>query len=225
MASLTLHHLQRSQSERILWLLEELNIPYNLTIHKRDPLLAPPSLKAIHPQGSAPVIVDGDLILSESMAITNYILSKYAPNNTLTPPPSDPSYPAYLYWLYFTLCTLQPACSTAMFVYFDPNIPDDAPGRSFPRQRLQKNIALVEKRLGESQFLAGDSFTLADLMALWCFTTQRTFLPWNLSPYPNIVAYVQRLTGREAYQRAMDKGDHGLPILNGLEPGEKKAVF
>ena len=112
-----------------------------------------------------------------------------------------------------------------MLVYFDPNIPDDAPGRSFPRQRFQRNLGLVEKRLGESPFLAGDSFTLADIMAVWCFTTARVFLPWSLEPYPNILAYVGRMTSRPAYKRAMDKGDHGLPILNGPEPGEKKAVF
>jgi glutathione S-transferase len=224
--TLTVHHLQRGQSERILWLLEELSIPYSLEIHKRDPLLSPPSLKAIHPLGSAPVIIDGDLILSESMAIATYILTKHAPStNTLTIPSEDPTYPTYLYWLYYVLCTLQPAGSTVMLAYFDPNIPDDAPGRSFPRQRFQRNLELVEKRLGESQFLAGDSFTLVDVMAVWCFTTPRVFLPWSLEPYPNILAYVGRMTSRPAYERAMDKGDHGLPVLNGPEPGEKKAVF
>lgn len=112
-----------------------------------------------------------------------------------------------------------------MFAYMDPNISDDAPGRAFPRQRFQRNLELVEERLRESEFLAGDRFTLVDIMALWCFTTSRTFLPWNLGPYPNILKYVGRMTSREGYRRAMDKGDHGLPILNDIEPGEKKAVF
>ena len=224
--TLTVHHLQRGQSERILWLLEELSLPYNLEIHKRDPLLSPPSLKAIHPLGSAPAIVDGDLVLSESMAIATYILTKHAPStNTLTIPSEDPTYPTYLYWLYYVLCTLQPSGTTTMMVYFDPNIPDDAIGRKFPRQRFQRNLELVEKRLGESQFLAGNSFTLVDIMAVWCFTTARVFFPWSLAPYPNILAYVRRMTSRPAYKRAMDKGDHGLPILNGPEPGEKKALL
>jgi glutathione S-transferase len=224
--ALTVHHLQRSQSERILWLLEELSIPYNLTLHQRDPLLAPPSLKAIHPIGTAPVIVDGDMVLSESMAIVTYILTKYAPSsNTLIISNEDPTYAIYLYWLYFVVCTLQPAESTVMFAYFDPNIPDDAPGRSFPRQRFQKYLQHVEKRLGESQFFAGESFTLVDVMAIWSFTTCRIFIPWDLEPYPNILAYVGRMTSRPAYKRAMDKGDYGLPILNGPQPGEKKAVF
>ncbi|KAJ5105745.1 hypothetical protein NUU61_003092 [Penicillium alfredii] len=231
-STLTIHHLQRSQSERILWLLEELSIPYNLELYQRSPLLAPTSLKKLTPQGSAPVLAEGDLLLSESMAIATYILTKHAPpssnnnnNNTLTIPPEDPGYATYLYWLYFILTSLQPAGSTCMFVYFDPNIANDAPGRSFPRQRFQKQVTLVEQRLAEAPFLAGDRFTLVDVMALWCFTTQRTFLPWSLAPYPNIQAYVGRLTDRPAYKRAMDKGDHGLPILNGVEPGEKKAVF
>lgn len=133
--------IQRGQSERILWLLEELSIRYNPEIHKRDPLLSPRSFTAIHPLGSAPVLVDGDLVLSGSMAVATYILTKYAPStNTLTISPEDPTYPMYLYWLYYVLCTLQPAGSTLMFVFFDPNLPDDAPGRKLSASAVSEEF-------------------------------------------------------------------------------------
>lgn len=229
-SGLTVHHLQRGQSERILWLLEETDIPYNLVIHKRDPLLAPASIKSLHELGTAPTIEDGDVVMAESMAIVTYILDKYAKGNSvadsLVRKVDSPGYTDYIYWLYFVLCTLQPSESGVMLAYFDKTITDDAAMvRAFPRQRFLRNVGLVEKRLAEKKYLAGDEFTLVDILALWVFTTPRVFIPYSLAPFPNILEWVQRMTSREAYKRAMDKGDHGLPILNGAEPGDKKAVF
>jgi len=237
--TLQVHHLQRSQSERILWLLEELGIPYILTLHQRAPLLSPPSLKAITPVGTAPAIQDGPLTLSESMAIATYILTTYSDGvgtlpsgregagGTLVVPPSAATkvYTDYLYYLYFVLCSLQPSGSTTMVAYFDKTAPDDGPARSLSRMRFQRNLSIIETRLETSPFLAGDSFTLVDIMAVWVFTTFRVFLPYSLKPYPNILGYVGRMTGREAYRRAMKKGDQGLEVLSGVEPGEKKAVL
>lgn len=226
-SGLTLHHLQRSQSERIIWLLEELQIPFNLVLHKRDPLLAPPSLRAVHELGSAPVIVDGDLTLSETMAITTYILTKYAgeKSSKIVASPDSANYTDYLFWLYYVLNTFQLTGSMTTMSYFDESLDDNSPSRAFPRARFQSNLQFVEKRLGNSKYLAGDEFSLADIMAIWTLTTSRTFIPYSLEKYPNILEYVERMTSREAYKTAMDKGDHGLPILNRAEPGERKAFF
>jgi glutathione S-transferase len=112
------------------------------------------------------------------MAIATYILTKYAPfTHTLVIRPEEPTWPTYIYWLYHVLGTVDPVSTMGLFSYFDPNIPDDWHARRIPRERFQKSLALVEKRLGESQFLAGNTFTLADIMVFWCFTTGRVFVP------------------------------------------------
>ncbi|PWN28400.1 putative glutathione S-transferase [Jaminaea rosea] len=232
---LTVHHLQRGQSERILWLLEELSLSYHLVIHKRAPLLAPESLKAVSSQGVAPVLVDGDLTLSESMAIATWILNKHAPANpqsaavasSLVPGPDSPNYAPYLYWLYFILTSVQPAQSCCMMAYFDQNLTDkpDSIAKAAPRGRLQKFLGMLEERLASSPYLAGEEFTLADLMALWPLAGARTFIPYSLARYPKVLAYVQKVAARPAYRKAMQKGDEGLPILDGAEPVERKAHF
>src|ERR1700761_2103333 len=105
---LTVHHLGKSQSERIVWLCEELEIPYQLRCYARDPVtvLAPADYKALHPIGSAPVIFDGDTVLAESGAIVEYIVAKYG-NGRLTLGASDPGFAAFLYWFHFANGTLQ----------------------------------------------------------------------------------------------------------------------
>ena len=106
---LTVHHLGKSQSERIVWLCEELAIPYDLKHYVRDAvtILAPPELKALHTLGTAPVITDGDVVLAESGAVMDYILAKYD-NGRLVVAPADPAFPDYLFWLHFANGTLQP---------------------------------------------------------------------------------------------------------------------
>ena len=105
---LTVHHLGKSQSERIVWLCEELEIPYELKCYTRDPvtMLAPPDYKALHPIGAAPVITDGDLVLAESGAVVDYIIAKYG-NGRLALAPDHPDFAHYLYWFHFANGTLQ----------------------------------------------------------------------------------------------------------------------
>ncbi|MGI4861548.1 MAG: glutathione S-transferase, partial [Janthinobacterium lividum] len=107
---LTIHHLGISQSERIIWLCEELELPYELKRYARDPvtILAPPELKALHPLGTAPIITDGPLVLAESGAIIEYILAKHG-DGRLAPAPGAPEFADYLYWFHFANGTLQPA--------------------------------------------------------------------------------------------------------------------
>src|SRR5436190_22381021 len=105
---LTVHHLGKSQSERIVWLCEELDIPYELKTYARAPLMAPPDYKALHPIGSAPVITDGDLVLAESGAIVDYIIARHG-NGRLALTKDHPDFAPYLYWFHFANGTLQAA--------------------------------------------------------------------------------------------------------------------
>ena len=211
---LTVHHLSKSQSERIIWLCEELGIAYELKLYTRDPVtrLAPPAFKALHPIGSAPVITDGDLILAESGAIIEYIVAKYAPGR-LIPGVRQPNFPDYLYWFHFGNGTLQPAIGRTMILR-RLNLADSDSTMVAMQSRLDRALGLVATRLGQVSYLAGDELTAADIMIVFSLTTMRLFLPIDLSPYPNIRAYLHRIGTRKPYQRAMSKGDPDFaPLL------------
>ncbi|WP_295958511.1 glutathione S-transferase family protein [Rhodoferax sp.] len=212
---LTIHHLGISQSERIVWLCEELGLPFTLQHYTRDAvtMLSPPALKALHPLGAAPVIADGDLLLAESGAIVDYILAKYG-GGRLVLAPDHPDFAQYLYWLHFANGNLQPNLGRNM-VLRRLNLATDNPILVGTRGRLDLVLGLVEARLGEADYLAGAEFTAADIMAVFSLTTMRTFMPFDLAPYPHIRAYLQRIGARPAYRSAMHKGDPGLvPMLD-----------
>ncbi|MGJ7610333.1 MULTISPECIES: glutathione S-transferase family protein [unclassified Variovorax] len=211
---LTIHHLGHSQSERIVWLCEELDIPFALRHYTRDAVtvLSPPELKALHPLGAAPVIEDGDVLLAESAAIVEYIIVKHG-GGRLKPGPEHPDYAAFLYWFHFSNGNLQPAIGRLMMMS-RAKLAADHPVLVSVQGRLDRVLALVEARLGEAAWLAGSEFTAADIMSVFSFTTMRLFQPLDLAPYPNIRAYLQRIGERPAYRRAMAKGDPDLvPML------------
>lgn len=210
---LTIHHLATSQSERIIWLCEELGVPYTLMRYERDPvtILAPPELRALHPMGAAPVITDGTLVLAESGAVIQYIIAKHG-GGRLAPGPDHPDFAPYLYWFHFANGSLQPSMGRNM-VLRRLDLPADNPVLLATRGRLDRALDLVEARLGEADHLAGSEFTAADVMAVFSLTTMRCFLPLDLAPYPSILAYLRRIGARPAYQRAMRKGDPELPPL------------
>ncbi|MBX9702490.1 MAG: glutathione S-transferase, partial [Acetobacteraceae bacterium] len=205
---LTVHHLGRSQSERIVWLCEELGIPYDLKTYERDKatLLSPPALKALHPLGAAPVIEDGPVKLAESGAIIEYVIARHG-GGRLALRPEDPAYADYLYWLHFANGTLQPAMGR-MMILARLALPADNPVQAAMRGRLERALGLVEARLGGgAAWLAGAEFTAADIMMVFTLTTMRSFFPVDFAPYPAIRAYLQRVAARAAYHRAMTKGD------------------
>ena len=212
---LTVHHLGKSQSERIVWLCEELGIPYDLKRYDRAPRLAPPEYKALHPIGSAPVITDAlpdgrDLVLAESAAVMEYIIARYG-NGRLAVEKDNPAFTDYLYWFHFANGTLQPACMRLMVTgAFDP--PADHPTRQFGQRRMELCLAMMEDRLGAVPYLAGE-FSAADIMTVFSLTTMRYFHPYDLAPYPHIRAYLARIGARPAYRRAMQKGDPGMELL------------
>lgn len=211
---LTVHHLGKSQSERIVWLCEELGLPYELKIHDRDPKtrLAQADYKALHPIGAAPVIRDGDVVLAESGAIVEYIAAKYG-KGRLVLEPDHPDYAQFVYWLHFANGTLQPAMGRNM-ILGRLNLPADNPILGAMKGRLELALGLVEQRIAKAEWFAGKEFTTADIMIVFSLTTMRLFLPLDLKPYPAILAYLQRVGKRDAYRRAMAKGDPGLePLL------------
>lgn len=211
---LKIHHLGHSQSERIVWLCEELGVPYELVKHTRDPVtrLSPPELKALHPLGAAPVIEVDGIVLAESAAIVEFILARYG-QGRLHQGPQHPNFANYLYWFHFANGNLQPVVGRVMVVTRCA-VAADHPMQVMVQGRLQKVLALIESRLAHNDYLAGNEFTAADIMSVFSLTTMRLFQPLDLKPYPNILAYLQRIGARPGYQRAMAKGDPDLtPML------------
>ena len=215
MPMLTVHHLGKSQSERIVWLCEELGLPYELKLYDRDPVtrLAPPEYKALHPMGAAPVIDDGGVVLAESGAIIEYLIAKYG-NGRLVLAPDHPDFPHFVYWFHFANGTLQPATGRNM-ILSRLDLPHDNPMLRAMNARLDLALGQVQSRLVKVDYFAGSEFTTADIMIVFTLTTMRLFLPFGLAPYPAILGYLQRIGRRDAYQRAMRKGDPDLtPLLH-----------
>ena len=211
---LIVHHLGKSQSERIVWLCEELGIPCELKRYDRraDNRMAPPEYKALHPLGSAPVINDGDVVLAESGAVVEYIIAIYG-NRRLTLAPDHPGFADYLYWFHFANGSFQPAIMRVFaMLRLDPA--PDHPALKVAVQRREQMLGLIDARLASADYLAGEAFTAADIMTVFSVTTMRLFHDYSLAPYPNILAYLARIGARPCYQRAMQKGDPGMvPLL------------
>lgn len=214
---LTVHHLGRSQSERIVWLCEELGLDYSLKVYNRSPMLAPPEFKQLHPSQSAPVITDGEVTLAESGAVMEYILVKYG-KGKLVVGPEEGNWADYLYWLHFANGTLQASGSREMFMRL-ARVPGDNPVMGAVVSRREHAVGLVDDRLRDNEWLAGKEFTAADIMTVVSLTTMRLFNSYSLESYPNVVAYLKRVGDRQGYKRAMEKGDPGLePVLSAEAP-------
>ncbi len=211
---ITVHHLGVSQSERIVWLCEELGIPYELKRYQRDPVtqLAPAEYKALHPLGTAPIITDGDLVLPESGAIIEYIIGRYG-KGRLQVGPECQNFADYVFWFNFANASLMPNLMGPMILQFAGLDGDGVPALKSLLSRKDSAFALIEKRLGEAPYFAGDEFTAADIIMLFPLTTMRSFCAVDLADFPNLQAYLQRIGKRPAYQRAMAKGDPGMPLM------------
>ena len=203
---LTVHHLGISQSDRIVWLCEELAIPYELKRYDRDPTtrLAPEAYKAIHPSGTAPIITDGDLVLGESGAIIDYIVQTYG-GGRLALTAGQPGFADYLFWFHFANGSMMPSALIDLVLTMTDSTETDL-GRVLGARAVLA-FALVEQRLGEAPYFAGDALTAADIIMLFPLTTMRVYVPRDLAPYPNIRAYLQRIGERPAFQAAMKKAD------------------
>ncbi|MBR0871475.1 glutathione S-transferase [Bradyrhizobium tropiciagri] len=210
---LTVHHLGKSQSERIVWLCEELGIPYELKCYTRDAVtvLAPADYKALHEIGAAPVITDGELTLAESGAVVDYIIARYG-DGRLALTSGHPDFAHYLYWFHFANGTLQAQLGRNMILN-RLNLPADNPMLLATKARVDRSFDLIDARVRASRYLAGDEFTAADIMTGFSLTTMRYFMPYDLDRCPNIRDYLGRIAARPAYRRAMEKGDPGMALL------------
>lgn len=224
---LQVHHMEISQSERILFLCEELNIPYNLIRHKREPLLAPKSLQEVpgNHTGKAPFLEDPDsgICLSESGAICEYILAKTG-DAKLCKKYGDEGYVDYVYWFHYANAGLQPAMVGSMFLMHSALSEDDKT-KAWAKQRLDSALKLMDDWLRDNKWLAGEDFTAADIMSVYPLTTQRYFGPnVSLGAYPNILRYLKDVSERPGYKRAMEKGDPDMKLLVGAEAPETTLI-
>lgn len=210
---LVVHHLGLSQSERIVWLCEELGVDYDLKRYDRrtDNRLAPDAYKALHPMGIAPVITDGSLVLGESAAICDYINARYG-DERLSPAPDDADFADYLFWFHWSNATYMATKMIVMGIAFSGG---DVAKVPFITDRTQRSEELLERRLGEVPFLAGERLTLADIMMVYTLTTSRAFGAPPLTGLANTQAYLRRIAERPAYQRAMAKAEPGMtPMID-----------
>jgi glutathione S-transferase len=200
---ITVHHLDHSRSLRILWLLEELGLPYELVEHRRDPAtrLAPPSLEAVHPLGKAPLVVDDGRILFESGAIIDYLIRHYG-EGRLAPPPESAEYDDYQMWLHYAEGS---AMLPMMLNLYTSRLGEGAaPLRGRIDSELARHLGFVEQSLAGRDYLVGDGLTGADIQ--FGFVAEMLAMTGQANAYPNIAAWLARLQERPAYQRAVEKG-------------------
>ncbi|RYP65327.1 hypothetical protein DL769_006342 [Monosporascus sp. CRB-8-3] len=222
---LELYHMHLSQSERIVWLLEEMEIPYELRVFYRDPVtaLSPDELKALNPAGTAPYLRDTNVsppvCLSESTAIAAYLLAVYGPQSEsgtrLDRAPGDPDYAAYLEWFHYANGSLQASLFRQMSLTLATGDPEHT-GVRRGLARLEAQLRLVDERLARTgAWLAGERLSAADCMAVFSLTTMRGFYPLDLAPYPNILRWLRDVADRPAYRRALKKGDGSMEPMIG----------
>lgn len=198
---ITVHHLKQSRSKRVLWLLEELDMLYEVIEHERDPetRLAPDSLKAVHPLAKAPIIVDGDMTLCESGAIMEYILN-LNPKSTLRPQNTTAAFPLYLEWLHFAEGSLAMPVIITMLMTMEERS-GDKPMDGYIAKELQLDFAYIDQTLSTRSYFAGDTFTAADIMM--AVLLERAAYHDLLDGRKNIQRYLKQIQQRPAYQKAL----------------------
>jgi glutathione S-transferase len=199
---ITIYHLDTSRSERIVWLMEELGLEYKLELFQRnDNGSAPDALRKIHALGKAPVIRDGNTVLAESGSIVDYIVHRYA-GDRLAVAPAAADYARYIYWFHFAEGSLMSLLILALVLSRVPEA-DASPVRARVLERMKQTLAFIDSELAQATYFAGATFSAADVMMTFPFTTMRHFLKYYLAPYAIILAYLQRIESRPAYQKAM----------------------
>ncbi|MEO5796481.1 MAG: glutathione S-transferase [Rhodoferax sp.] len=215
---LTVHHLNNSRSQRVLWLLEELELPYQLEKYQRDAqtMLAPPSLRKVHPLGKSPVVTDGDMVLAESGAIVETVIEHYG-QGRLAPALGTPERLRYRYWLHYAEGSAMPPLLLKLVFdkiertpmpFFVKPIAKAISGKvksSFILPQITTHLDFMEAELGKSLWFAGDEFTGADIQM--SFPLEAAAARGGLdATRPKLMAYLARIHARPAYQRALAKG-------------------
>jgi glutathione S-transferase len=204
---LTLHHLNDSRSQRILWLLEELGTPYEMKRYQRDAVtrLAPPELAKIHPLGKSPVITDGYVTIAESAAIVDYIIRRYGQEKdkpAMMPAASSADFEAYNEWLHYSEGSAMLPLMLNLYV----GRLKEAGAPLHPRidSEMANHLGYVDAALKGRDFFVGRSLTGADIQMSFVGEMAKVFD--KLGPYPNLAAWLTRMHARPAFQRSVEKG-------------------
>jgi glutathione S-transferase len=200
---IVVHHLNDSRSQRILWLLEELGVPYQIERYQRDPQtrLAPPELKAVHPLGKSPVITDDGRVIIESGAIIDYIIRHHG-SGRLQPDPATPAYDDYVQWLHFA----EGSAMLPMLLKLYVSRLGEAAAPLSPRieSEIANHLGYMDSRLAGRDYLLGNDLTGADIQL--SFVGEIAAGRANRAAYPNVDAWVRRFQARPAYQAALTRG-------------------
>jgi glutathione S-transferase len=199
---LKVHHLNNSRSQRILWLMEELGLDYEIVPYQRDATtnLAPPALMDVHPLGKSPVIEDGQIRIAESGAIVEYVVDRYG-GGKLQPDPKSDAHVAYNEWLHYAEGSAMLPLMLNLYVMRLGEAA--APLRPRIESEIANNLAYISGALGDRDYLMGE-FTGADVQVSFVMEVARAF--GKLGAYPNLDAYLNRLHGRPAFKRSLEKG-------------------
>ena len=213
---ITVHHLNNSRSQRILWMLEEIGVDYQIKHYQRDPqtLLAPAELRQVHPLGKSPLITDGELTLAESGAIIEYLAERYG--DWLLPAAGSPERLRCRYWLHYAEGSAMPPLllklvfdklrSSPMPFFIKPiarGIADKV-GQAFITPQLKLHFDYLESQLSGHEWFAGDAFSAADIQL--SFPLEAAAARGVLANHPRLHDFLQRIHARPAYRRALEKG-------------------
>jgi glutathione S-transferase len=203
MPLIKVHHLNNSRSQRVLWLLEEIGLDYEVVPYQRDAktMLAPPSLRRIHPLGKSPIIEDGALRLAETGVIVDYLVSKYG--RDLKPAQSGDAHWRYRYWLHYAEGSLMPPLLLKLVVNRLGLFGWAA--RGYVDAQIKLHLDYLEKELGPEKWFAGDAFSTADIMMSFPLEAATSRGGLNASR-PNLMSFLARIHARPAYQRALSRG-------------------
>jgi glutathione S-transferase len=200
---LTLHHLNDSRSQRILWLMEELRLAYEIKRYQRDgkTRLAPAELTAVHPLGKSPVITDGKLCIAESGAVVDYIIRTYG-KGTMMPPIGTAEYEAYHEWLHYA----EGSAMLPLMLHLYVSRLKEAGNPLHPRieSKIANHLGYVDKALVGREFFIGDALSGADIQMSFVGEMAKVF--GKLAPYPNLGGWLARMHVRPAFQRAIEIG-------------------
>ncbi len=215
---ITVHHLNNSRSQRVLWLLEELGLPYEIKHYQRDPktMLAPDTLREVHPLGKSPVLADGDVTVAESGAIVEYLVERYG-NGRLVPAPGTPERRRYTYWLHFAEGSAMPPLLLKLIFDKIPTMPMPFFVKPVARgisakvlermvtPNLKRQLDFMEGELARSEWFAGAEFSAADIQMSFPLeaAAQRAGLD---SSRPHLHAFLKRIHARPAYKKALERG-------------------
>jgi glutathione S-transferase len=200
---IVVHHLNESRSQRILWLLEELGLPYEIKSYQRDRAtrLAPPELAAVHPLGKSPVITDGEAVVHESGAIVDYIVRRRG-GGRLQPDPASADYDAYVQWLHYAEGS---AMLPLMLKLYVGRLGEaGAPLQPRIESEIANHLGYLDASLAGRSWLLGETFSAADIQM--SFVGEVAGAHGVRAPYPNLDAWVRRLHARPAYQAALERG-------------------